>query len=413
LGAEDKMARRIQDKILDSKDARLKLQPRGKPYWRSVERGLHLGYRRLRHVAGPWIARRYLGNQRYDEQAIGIADDLSDADGVRVLDYWQAIDAVRGTSTRAAAARPYTVADAVCDYLDYLTRERTTARLVECRMVVHVLPVLGEIRVVDLTAKQLRDWLARVAATPPRVRSRRGSEPTYREFSEDDPESIRKRKASANQCLVALKAALNRAFEDELVPSDEAWRKVRPYRGVDVARSRYVTVSEAKRLLNACDPDFRNLVRAALETGARYSELTRLRVEDYNPDVGAVAIRVSKTYEPRHVVLTADGDAFFRNICSGRSGPIFLRADGGKWGPSHQDRRIKLACKRARIYPPISFHGMRHTWASLCVMAGMPLMVVAKNLGHADTKMVEKHYGHLAPSYVAETIRAKAPRFGT
>ena len=39
-------------------------------------------------------------------------------------------------------------------------------------------------------------------------------------------------------------------------------------------------------------------------------------------------------------------------------------------------------------------------------------MVVAKNLGHADTRMVERHYGHLAPSYVADEIRKGAPRFG-
>jgi hypothetical protein len=26
--------------------------------------------------------------------------------------------------------------------------------------------------------------------------------------------------------------------------------------------------------------------------------------------------------------------------------------------------------------------------------------------------MVEKHYGHLAPSYIADAIRAGAPRFG-
>jgi hypothetical protein len=36
---------------------------------------------------------------------------------------------------------------------------------------------------------------------------------------------------------------------------------------------------------------------------------------------------------------------------------------------------------------------------------------VAKNLGHADTRMVEKHYGHLAPSYIVDAIRAGAPRF--
>jgi integrase len=71
------------------------------------------------------------------------------------------------------------------------------------------------------------------------------------------------------------------------------------------------------------------------------------------------------------------------------------------------------ACVRARIAPPVSFHALRHSWASLATMAGVPLMVVAKNLGHVDTRMVEKHYGHLAPSYIADAIRAGAPRFGT
>jgi hypothetical protein len=43
-------------------------------------------------------------------------------------------------------------------------------------------------------------------------------------------------------------------------------------------------------------------------------------------------------------------------------------------------------------------------------MRGAPLAVVATQLGHSDTRMVEKHYGHLAPSYVADTVRAA---FGT
>jgi hypothetical protein len=45
-------------------------------------------------------------------------------------------------------------------------------------------------------------------------------------------------------------------------------------------------------------------------------------------------------------------------------------------------------------------------------MGGMPLPVVAKNLGHVDTRMVELHYGHLAPSYVVEQVRKHAPRYG-
>jgi integrase len=89
-----------------------------------------------------------------------------------------------------------------------------------------------------------------------------------------------------------------------------------------------------------------------------------------------------------------------------------FQRDGLPWKASQQGRPIFDACQRAKIDPPITFHGLRHTWASLSVMAGVPLMIVARNLGHVDTRMVEKHYGHLAPSYIAEAIRAGAPKFG-
>jgi hypothetical protein len=45
-------------------------------------------------------------------------------------------------------------------------------------------------------------------------------------------------------------------------------------------------------------------------------------------------------------------------------------------------------------------------------MNAAPLIVLARNLGHADTRMVEKHYGHLSASFLAEAVRASAPRFG-
>jgi hypothetical protein len=67
-------------------------------------------------------------------------------------------------------------------------------------------------------------------------------------------------------------------------------------------------------------------------------------------------------------------------------------------------------CAAARIDPPANFHPLRHTYASRLAMRGVPLAVIAAQLGHSDTRMVEKHYGHLAPSYVAETVRTA---FGT
>jgi integrase len=277
---------------------------------------------------------------------------------------------------------------------------------------VHILPSLGELVVAELTAEQLRKWLATMAAAPAQGRPKAGK-PRFRAEPATEAEK-RARRASANRVLTMLKAALNHAYDEGHVVNRDAWgRKLKPFRNVEVARVRYLTVAQAERLLNACDADFRPLVRAALETGCRYSELTRMQVHDYNPDSNTVTIGKSKSGKARHVILTPEGADFFRQHCAGHDDtePIFRRTDGTIWNKSDQARPMRAACTRARITPSVSFHALRHTWASLAAMNKVPLMVVAKNLGHADTRMVEKHYGHLAPSYVADAIRAGAPRF--
>jgi hypothetical protein len=42
---------------------------------------------------------------------------------------------------------------------------------------------------------------------------------------------------------------------------------------------------------------------------------------------------------------------------------------------------------------------------------GVPLQVIAEALGHSDTRITSKHYAHLMPSYVADTIRSNLPSF--
>jgi integrase len=362
------MARRVLDKYLDSRDARRRLAPRAKPYFRAIERGLHLGYRRLANgAAGPWIARHYLGDRRYEEEAIGHADDLSDADGIAIMTYWQAVEVARErmrlrVQSAAGIVGPYTVADAVAAYHEFLEHNRNTAYDVRKRMEAHVLPQLGKIEVASLTADKLRKWHAGLARKPPRLRSKPGKEQKYRPLAGDE-DSLRRRRASANRCLAQLKAALNLAWREGKAPSDTEWRKVKPFEGADAARVRYLTVAECKRLMNACEPVFRNLVRAALETGARYGELVRLRVDDFNSDTGTIVIRISKTGKPRHVVLTDDGAASFAQVCLQRPGsePMFLKADGSTWRKSHQLRPMAEACRRAKIDPPINFHALRQT----------------------------------------------------
>lgn len=70
------------------------------------------------------------------------------------------------------------------------------------------------------------------------------------------------------------------------------------------------------------------------------------------------------------------------------------------------------ASRNAKIKPAVSFHVLRHTHGSALAMRGVPMGVIAEQLGHADTRMTQKHYAHLAPSYVADTIRANFPTLG-
>jgi integrase len=372
------MAKRVRDSGLESRATRGKLKPRGKPYYKSIGEGLHLGYRKGR-VEGKWVVRRYAGHQAYITDTIGTADDIADADGTVVLNFWQAQEKAREIGGKLVYAGPYRVQDAIADYLTFLGDRGWE---IEYRIRKHILPKLGDQMVDQLTSETLRAWhnsMVRIG---------------------DDPEIERKSKCSANRMLATLKSALNLAFREGKVSNDVAWRRVQLFKNVIRARTRYLSLAECERLINACDPQFRLLVRGALETGARYSELCRMVCGDFNPDAGTAHMLQSKSGRERYIILTDDGAAFFSQLTAGKSGnaPMF----GKDWRRDHQARPMRLACQHGRIDPPVGFHQLRHTWASHAVMAGMPLNVVARNLGHVDTKMVEKHYGHLAASYVAD-----------
>jgi integrase len=415
------MARSARKTSLESRTARAQLPMRRAPYFVKIAKGLRLGYYRG-SAAGTWIGRRYRGGGCYNTVALGLADDLTDADGSKVFDFWQAQGAARRWAEKQrlidegmVRGGPYTVADAVHDYLDAVRAEKGPAAERGAKYIFDdsILRELGPVLVEKLTADRLLRWRNSLATRPKRVRTKRtAARPATREIPDDD-DARRKRKATANRILTMLKAALNRAFQAGRVASDQAWRRVKPFAKVDEAVVRYLTADEAQRLVNACNADFRRLVQAALLTGCRYSELARLKAEGFNCDSGTVAIRLSKG-RVRHVTLADEGFECFLAWTRGQppNRHVFQRDDGGVWGPSHQQRPLEQASRLAKISPPVTFHVLRHTHASQLAMRGVPMAVIAKQLGHADTRMTEKHYAHLAPNYVADTIRANFPNLG-
>jgi integrase len=412
------MPRTIKHAKLETPTARTRLTRGRQAHWQPLQSNTHLGYQRQKGGgAGRWLLRRYLGGgNTYRITPLGLADDTQDANGTKILNFEQAQAKARAMveTPDGDKVQRMTVRQAMDRYVKNIRNLGQSDADVMSRGTAHILPTLGDLVVSELSADRLQQWLFNMAEGPAQNRPKQGKV-MYRPEPEDD-EAIRKRRATANRVLTMLKAILNFAFDKGHVSHRDAWgRKLKPFRDVDKARVRYLTIAEAQRLLNACETDFRLLVRAALETGARYQELARLEVVDFNSDVGTVSIRKTKTSKSRHIILTDEGATFFRSHCAGRAGSELMfrhREDKSKWKTAEQSRPMREANANAKIDPPISFHILRHTWASHSVMNGVPLIIVAKNLGHKDTRMVEHHYGHLAPSYVADAIRAGSPRYG-
>lgn len=408
-----------------------------------LEPGKALGYRRGAK-AGSWIARIYDPSAKPPKRyhALGAADDHADPDGETIFSFSQAQDMARQWFTVAAneailkaggeilPSGPLTVAQAVEEYfqdgerrgMKGLKQARSAAR-------VHILPALGPQEVGKLTRFRLEKWLEAVANSPAQKRSKPKAESPSLRHKVETPDTRRARKDTANRILTVLKAALNHALHRRRVMgSGEAWRAVKPYKGTTSARVRFLNVVEQQALVKACPPAFRMLVQAALFTGARCGELGRLLVKDFNPTAGTVFFLGKGTgeWKPRQVVLTQEARDWFQGLCAGRKAEDLLftrpgvkrRASERKnltepegWLDNDQARPMREACEKAEI-DRLSFHELRHTYASGLVNAGVPLVYIAENLGHTNTRMVEKHYGHLAPTAKAEAIRKLAPVLG-
>lgn len=418
------MARLVRDAAMETRSARLRLGVRDEPYWRTIEIGLHLGYRK-RKAGGTWTARLRKTAGGYKEKRLGLADDTQDADGVAVLSYpdaqaaarsWWVADRRRAKGfSEAPSTGPYLISDSLEEYFASRTRKGSKGVSADQAYArTRIIPKLGALDVESLNATNLRKWHEDLAGSARLSRRSYSDKRPSQSLDRSNKDAVRARKASANRVLTILKAALNHSYQEGRASSDDAWRKVKPFKSVDKPVVRYLSLEEISRLIRACPKDFGNIVKVALASGCRYGELTCMKVQDFCPQSGTLVIAESKGGKPRHAILTSEGQELLARLTRNRraSEPLLVRADGLPWGASHQQRPIKAASIKASIDPPATFHILRHSHASFLAMRGVPMAVIAKQLGHSDTRMTERHYAHLAPTYVSETIRNYFPTLG-
>ncbi|MEQ8377354.1 MAG: site-specific integrase [Parvibaculum sp.] len=243
-----------------------------------------------------------------------------------------------------------------------------------------------------------------VLETPPKRGNQRQGQ--RRKLDELSPDELRKRKKTLNTLIGILRLAVKLAWENGSTDSERAWRCIRRVPISDQPRTVFLSRQECVALLESCRADLRDLVQGALYTGCRVAELSNLRVRDVACDVFGIYVAPLKSRRPRYVFLPDEGLAFFLALCAGRMPDeyVFRHRSGYSWQGRHK-HLFKDAVRNAGLPEEFVFHGLRHTYASQLVQAGTPLIVVAQQLGHANTDTVSRTYGHLAPQIREVQVR--------
>jgi integrase len=177
--------------------------------------------------------------------------------------------------------------------------------------------------------------------------------------------------------------------------------------------ARFLTEAEVDQIADQVSPRYRALVYTLSEGGLRIGEGLALRVKSLNGNIrvaensvevgGKKVIGQPKTAGSERVVpISPKLRAILRehlNTYANRFDPesfVFTTEHGAQIGQNNFRKRVfQPAAVRAKVVPTPTVHQLRHTAASLWLHRGLTPWEVAKMLGHSDTKMIERTYGHL------------------
>lgn len=275
----------------------------------------------------------------------------------------------------------------------------------------HLIPEIGHIPLIDLTAVDIDRAYAAMIAKGLALRSVRHGHS-------------------------ALRRALADAFDKGLIPSNPADRATPPKPSATRAPETEVwTPAELRTFLDrTADHHHGALIRLAAMTGLRRGELCGLRWADVDLDHARLTVTQSivtvagrpqlDTVKSRHSRRTIDLDeatvTVLRRHRAGQrearmlagpgwtdTGLVFTMPAGEAWHPDSVTDSVQRLIDRSDL-PRITLHGLRHTHVTHLLVAGVDVKTVSARAGHASVAFTLDRYGHVLEGRQAAAAAAVA-----
>jgi integrase len=354
---------------------RAALAPRAEPYW-AAPLGINqsLGYRKIDRERGSWIARRKEnGRPRY--RALGAATDSFGFIEARAAAHKWFQDSDRGIT-----GDEVTVEDACKAYVEDREREK------------------GKDCAHDAKKRFERTVYGTAFGDRPLDKVRAPHIKAWRD-------GLGMSQSSANRTRTSLVAALNFAVANRYVSASAAqeWRDVKPYKNAGKRRDLFLDLAQRRALLGVTTGALRDLIEAALLTGARAGELTKATRGQF--DARQESMQFKGKTGPRTVPLSGPALTLFKRLAESKLplARLLVRDDGRPWAHSDWDKLVRDAAATAKLPAGTCLYTMRHSFITQAIQDGLSILDVARLVG-TSVQMIEKHYGHLVHSVARERL---------
>lgn len=213
-------------------------------------------------------------------------------------------------------------------------------------------------------------------------------------------------KSTINRSITVIKAFLNRAVILGFLEKNPVQyvKKLKE----EQRQIKYLSDIELRKLLKVCSPKVMQIITVFALTGMRLGELAHLRWKDVDYRHNFLNIQnqpdwTTKSYRPRVIPMHPLVKKIFESLRQGQEEQEYIfKTRNGKPIDSYIRAEILRYANKAGIHASVKM--LRSTFASNLVMKGVDIYTVSKLLGHHDVKITEKHYAHLTPNFLNESI---------